>query len=255
MQLVDSHCHLQFKGLKDRLGEVITDVKIAHVSKIICVGTSLNDSQQTIDLVQKYDNVWATVGAHPHDGADYLKDARAEEKLKQMLGRPKVVAIGEIGLDYYHAILPKKDQQKVLRSQIEMGLEASLPFIFHVRDSWSDFWRIYDSYSAKHGVVHSFSASADHLEEILSRGLYVSLNGIMTFTKDGSQLEAAKKIPAKRLLLESDAPFLAPKPFRGQTNEPKYIRNIAEFLAGLQGEKLEDLAQATTQNARELFGI
>lgn len=254
MELIDTHCHLHFSNFPDR-GTVIADAKAAGVGRLISVGTSLADSQKAVTLAAQYDNVWASAGVHPHDSADYLKDKTAGQNLGRLLTKPRVVAIGELGLDYFHEHTPRADQQKALKKQIEIGLEAGLPFIFHVRDAWEDFWRIYDEYRISKGVVHSFSAHPRQLEEILRRGLYVGLNGIMTFTRDQAQLEAAKKVPAASLLLETDAPFLAPKPFRGKTCEPKHALTIAEFLADLRGETLEELAEATTRNAVKLFGL
>jgi TatD DNase family protein len=130
-----------------------------------------------------------------------------------------------------------------------------LPFIFHVRDGWSDFWQIFDDYKVLTGVIHSFSSGVKQLDAALNRGLYVGLNGIMTFTKDQAQLEAAKQVPSDRLLLETDAPFLAPVPFRGQACKPSHVIATAEFLAGLRQENIGDLAAVTTANARKLFKL
>jgi TatD DNase family protein len=169
------------------------------------------------------------------------------------------VAVGEIGLDYFHEYTPREKQLKALRDQIEIGLTTDLPFVFHVREAFSDFWKVLDSYLSAgqqiRGVVHSFSAHEKELEQALDRGFYIGLNGIMTFTKDPLQLEAAKKVPLDRILLETDAPFLAPKPFRGKRCEPKHVKITAEFLAGLRNETLDKFAAATTKNAEELFGI
>lgn len=263
MELVDTHCHLQFEKLADNVGQVIEGAAAAGVKRLICVGTSLEDSQETVELAARYDNVWAAVGAHPHgahriqdwahrgvgDSADFLAE------LNRLASKPKVVAIGEIGLDYYKDYSPREAQIEILRAQIEVGLAASLPFIFHVRDAFADFWPIFDEYEIKRGVVHSFSAGPKILDQVLSRGLYVGLNGIMTFTRDAPQLEAARTVPLERLLVETDAPFLTPNPHRGEVCEPKHVRDTAEFLAGLRGEGLAELAAATSANAERLFGL
>ncbi len=253
MQLVDSHCHLQFKKLSADVEGVIERAKSADVGKMICVGTSLEDSSQAIALAEQFDNVWATAGAHPHDGKDF--PTNGADVLTELLKKPKIVAVGEIGLDYYKDYSPRADQRAILKTQIEAGLQSGLPFVFHVRDAWDDFWPIYDSYRGLTGVVHSFSATIQELDQVMKRDLYVGLNGIMTFTSDEAQLAAAKTVPLDKLLLETDAPFLTPKAFRGQTCEPKYIREIAEFLAELRGETLEQLAEATTNNSEKLFGL
>lgn len=254
IEFVDTHCHLQFDKLAQNIGQVIDDAKKAGVTKLVCVGTTITDSRQAVDLAAKFDNVWAAVGVHPHDGKDFdFKNYPV--KLEALLKMPKVVAVGETGLDFYKNYSPKADQEKLFRLQIELGAPTGLPFIFHIRDAWSDFWRIFDSYSGLRGVVHSFSAGTAELDQALSRGLYIALNGIMTFTNDTDQLEAAKKVPKDRLLLETDAPFLTPSPHRGKTCEPKYVHDIAEFLCNMRSDEIEDLANNTTANARGLFGV
>lgn len=255
MELVDTHCHIHFNSYKIPVREVVTSARRAGVGKMICVGCSLGDSQKAVELAAKYKNVWASVGAHPHDGKDYLNDPKAKEKLNDLLAQPKVVACGEIGLDYYHEHTKRADQKKILRQQIEVAMDYELPFIFHVRDAFDDFFEIVDEYKISNGVVHSFSATKTELKGVLKRGFYVSLNGIMTFTNNADQLEAAKMVPKNRLLLETDAPFLTPKPHRGKICEPKHVKDIARFLAELRDEPLEELAKYTSANARKLFNI
>ncbi len=258
MELVDTHCHLQFEKFRDRENQVLAAAASNGVKKFICVGTTLADSQAATDLAkarkQKKD-IWVSVGAHPHEAAQFLSDPHAAKKLKKLGQMHRVVAIGETGLDYYRQISAKDDQQTALRAQVEVGLALGLSFVFHVRDAWQDFWQIFDSYKNLRGVVHSFSSHVGHLDEILSRGLYVGLNGIMTFTEEHNQLQAAKDVPLERLLLETDAPFLTPAPFRGELCEPKHILSIADFLAKLRGENLEELTKATTTNAINLFNL
>ena len=255
MELIDTHCHIHFADYPIDSATAIENATAAGVSKMICVGCSLGDSQLAVELARKFENVWASVGAHPHDGKDFLCDPKAQAKLKQLINEPKVVAIGEIGLDYFHQHVPRDQQEIVLRQQLEIGQQSGLPIIFHVRDAWDDFWRILADYDIKHAVVHSFSATKKELDQVLQRGFLVGLNGIMTFTKDEQQLEAAKQVPLERLILETDAPFLTPKPHRGKVCEPKHVRDTAEFLATLRGEELEILAKKTTANAKILFGI
>jgi TatD DNase family protein len=170
-----------------------------------------------------------------------------------------VVAIGECGLDSYKSETSPEDQERALRFQIELGLERGLPMIFHVRDAFPEFWSILDDYARDgaqvRGLVHCFSAGVPELEGSLERGLHIALGGIMTFTKEEDQLEAARRVPLDRLVLETDCPFLAPPPHRGKRNEPAYLADTARILAELRDEPLEDLASATTRNAEELFGI
>jgi TatD DNase family protein len=255
MQFIDTHCHIQFDDYLPDVEQVLTQAEAHKVNKMICVGVSLEDSKKAVKFASQHQNVWAAVGAHPHDGADFLDHEDAIEQLEQLSTMPKVVAIGEIGLDYFHEYTPRQKQIDVLSKQLEFGIKTGLPFVFHVRDAWEDFWKIIDVHKEIKGVVHCFSAHIEQLDEVLNRGLFVGLNGIMTFTKDENQLDAAKKVPLNKLLLETDAPFLTPKPYRGQRCEPKHVVTTAEFLANLRGEKLEDLAAASTKNAEELFKI
>ena len=259
MEFIDTHCHLQFEKYLGREDEVLAAASRSGVKKVICVGTTLADSQAAAVLAKVRPAVWATAGVHPHDAANFLADLNGPKKLKKIGSLPKVVAIGETGLDFYRQISAKEVQEAALRAQIEVGLELGLPLVLHVREAWEDFWRIFDSYKSAgqrmRGVVHSFSTHSRHLDEALARGLYVGLNGIMTFTRDRGQLEAARSVPLDRLVLETDAPFLTPAPFRGELCEPKHVLAIADFLAKLRGENLEELAAATTANAIRLFGL
>lgn len=254
MELVDTHCHLQFDNYDDP-GRVIANAQAVGVNKFICVGTTYADSQKTIGLAAAHSQVWASVGIHPHEAKKFLSQTGNVGKLKELAAEPKVVAVGEIGLDFYKNYSPRKHQKEALRYQIEVGLASNLPFIFHVRDAWEDFWQVFDSFKNLRGVIHSFSAHPQQLNEALSRGLYIGLNGIMTFTTDSQQLAAAKQVPAAKLLLETDAPFLAPKPFRGKTCEPKHVIAVADFLADLRGEPVAQLAAITTKNAVNLFNL
>jgi TatD DNase family protein len=253
MELVDTHCHPHFADFGAGSDNVLKDADAAGVTRLIVVGTTIQDSRAAIDFAAEHKNVWAAAGVHPHAAREFLVTDDSALQIRSMLAQPKVVAIGEIGLDFYKNYSTKEEQEAVLRAQIEEGLSSRLPFIFHVRDAWDMFWQTLDDYQGISGVVHSFSAHERQLEQVLERGLYVGLNGIMTFTKDEKQLGAAKKVPLERLLLETDAPFLAPKPFRGQRCEPKHVKIVGEFLSDLRGEPLEKLAAQTTKNAVELF--
>jgi TatD DNase family protein len=225
----------------------------------MCVGTTLEDSRQAIIFAQQQVGTWASIGIHPHEAKEYTKGKVLNKKKCQefadLVYKPKVLAIGECGLDFYYNHSPKSAQIVILKFQIELALDRNLPMIFHVRDAFADFWPIFDSYQGIRGVVHSFSATESQLTDILKRNLFVGLNGIMTFTKNQAQLAAAKAIPLNRLVLETDSPFLTPKPYRGTVNEPKNVQIIAEFLSTLRNEDLAALAAATTQNARQLFGL
>ncbi|MBX4199667.1 TatD family hydrolase [Candidatus Saccharibacteria bacterium] len=255
MQLVDTHCHPHFDVFLSNPEKFIDDASAAGVTRLIAVGTTLADSERAIKFADAYKNVWASAGVHPHDAEDFLADPASKDRLNDILNQSSIVAVGEIGLDYYKMHSGQKQQLELLRLQLELGKSLDLPFIFHVRDAWEDFWPAVDEYPGIKGVIHSFSADEQQLENALSRGFFIGLNGIMTFSKDETQLDAAKKVPLQRLLLETDAPFLAPKPYRGSICEPKHIRVIAEFLAQLRDESFDNLASSTTANAVEFFGL
>lgn len=269
MQFFDTHCHIQeseeASNLQDatqkkwhQIGNPLADdlIAAAHavdVTFMMCVGCTLEDSRRALALTETRKNIWTSIGIHPHEAQAHLNEPGTLEAFAALATEPSVKAVGECGLDYYYEHSPREAQQKVLRFQIELALKHDLPMIFHVRDAFDDFWQIFDSYKGIRGVVHSFTATEKELQQILDRGLYVGLNGIMTFTKDQEQLQAAASVPLDKLVLETDAPFLTPKPFRGTICEPKHVRATAEFLAALRGETLDELATVTTQNAHMLF--
>lgn len=259
MEFVDTHCHIHFPDYELEPEDVIGRARADGVKRLLCVGCTLKDSELAVEMAKRHDTVWASIGLHPHEAKDYVNDNHALQQFRELATKPKVVAIGECGLDYYYEHSTKEDQQKLLRFQLDVAIEHDLPLIFHVREAFDDFWQIYDEAvregHALRGVVHSFSAHKPELYRILERDLYVGLNGIMTFTKDRGQLSAAESVPLDRLLLETDAPFLTPVPYRGKICEPKHVRVTAEFLSELRGESLETLAAASTQNAIKLFGL
>lgn len=223
---------------------------------MIAVGCSVFDSQRAVNFANEHKGVWASIGAHPNDGQDFIDDKEsAVEKLRDLAKGPKVVAIGEIGLDFYRDFTPKNDQENILRQQLQLGQELGLPFVFHVREAWDAFWPIFDEYPGIRGVIHSISATPAQLENALARGLMVGLNGLLTYTKEESWRESAKLAPLNRIILETDAPFLTPIPERGRRCEPRHVAVTAKFLADLRQEELSRFAAATTANCIELFSL
>lgn len=255
MEITDTHCHIQFADYPADPDTVLSNAAAKGVTRLLAVGCALPDSEAAVELAARYDSVWASIGLHPHEGSEYVENHQALQRFRDLVAKNKVVAIGETGLDYYYENSPKEDQKKLLRFQLDLAAEHDLPLILHIRDAFDDFWEIFDGYQNLRGVVHSFTAGKKELEQVLARGLFVGLNGIMTFTKNPAQLEAAKALPLSKMLLETDAPFLTPAPFRGKICEPWMTRVTAEFLAELRNEKLEVLAAATTDNAKELFKL
>lgn len=255
MEFVDTHCHIHFEDYKIDPIQALAEAKNRGVTRLICVGCSLSDSKAGVKFANDNDCVWASIGIHPHDSKDYVNSHDLLKEFALLATKPKVVAIGETGLDYYYNHSPKKDQIKILEFQLDLASKHKLPVIFHVREAFDDFWPIIDNFNGIRGVIHSFTANRNVLDKVLEKGLYIGLNGIMTFTKDNEQLSVAKSVPSANLLLETDAPFLTPAPERGTICQPKHAVLTAEFLAGLREENLVDLAKTTTQNACNLFGL
>ena len=255
MEFVDTHCHVHFPDYGLDADEVVTTAIDQGVTRMLAVGCTLHDSKLGVEFASRHKSIWASVGVHPHEAKFYTENPKSLQELRDLSREQKVVAIGEIGLDYYYQHSSKEDQKSMLRYQVELGLEKNLPFIFHVREAFSDFFEIIDEYKGIRGVIHSFTADPEVLEECLSRGLYIGLNGIMTFTKDNKQLESAKLVPKDKLLLETDSPYLTPVPFRGTICQPVHVVSTAQFLAKLRQEDLKSLADYSTHNAIELFKL
>ncbi len=255
--MIDTHCHIQTHDYPLNINEVIESANRVDVSKLLLVGYDVDSSHRAVEVAKNRQNIWAAVGLHPHD-ADKIEQL---ESIKEYAHNLKNVAVGECGLDYYYMNSSKVDQKRALQRQFEIAKERNLPMIFHLRgkeadssDAYDDFWEIYRSYNLP-GVVHSFSAHTKQLQQILKRGLYVGANGIATFLKPGPQLEATKRIPLDYLLTETDSPFLAPIPFRGKTNQPKYLVEIAKYLSQLFNVSVQTVADKTEANAIRLFNL
>jgi TatD DNase family protein len=276
MDIVDTHCHIHeaansplndathhkwAKAGKTDPDQIIADAAESGVTKLICVGTDVDDSILAVEFVQDRPNTWASIGIHPHEAKRYVADQAALKRFESLAEQPgaKVVAVGECGLDYFYNHSPKAEQEQMLRFQIELALRHNLPMIFHVREAFGDFWPIFDSYAREgnkiRGVVHSFSATQRELDAILERGLFVGLNGIVTFTKDSAQIAAFQSVPAAKMLIETDAPYLTPTPYRGSICESKHATTTLRFVANMQGVEERYLAIQTTENARQLFNL
>lgn len=270
MEFIDTHCHIQSVGLTHgerstrelwgknpelTANEVIESAIAAGVTKMVCVGCELEDSKLAIEFAQKYDQTWASIGLHPHEAQHYAGKQDKLEAFAALVTQPKVVAIGECGFDFFYNHSPKDAQIETLRFQLELAQKHDLPLIFHVRQAFDDFWPIFDEYKGLRGVLHSFTDSKEHMVEAVNRGLFIGVNGIATFTKDAEQIAMYSAIPDDHIVLETDAPFLTPTPYRGNINEPKRVVNIADFVADVRGVSPEHLSAVTTSNARSLFGI
>lgn len=246
--LVDTHCHIHEADYPLGVEEVLGRAYEAGIEKMICVGTNEKSSAEAVTFADQHEHVFAAVGVHPHDTKD------GYDSIKQ-LAAGNVVAVGEIGLDYFYTHSSREIQIKALESQLQTALDHKLPVIFHVREAFDDFWPIFDNFHGIRGVLHSFTDNQTNLDQGLARGLYVGVNGIGTFTKDPMQRELFKNIPLERMVLETDAPFLTPVPNRGKVNEPAFVRYVADHHAAIRGITTEEVAQITTANACALFAL
>ncbi len=255
MKLADSHCHLNYKGLAEDQAGVLERARASGVVAMLNIATRESEWDAVLATAEAQTDVWATVGIHPHEADKHPHIDTA--KLVARAGHPRVVAIGETGLDYYYEHSDRDRQKASFRSHIAASRETGLPLIVHTRDAEDDTASILAEgmeEGAYPGVIHCFTASADFAGKALDLGFYISISGIVTF-KNASDLQAtAATLPRERLLIETDSPFLAPVPNRGKPCEPAFVADTAQFLAGLRGESVEDLAGYTTANFYSLFG-
>lgn len=254
MMLVDSHCHLEYTGLVDDQAGALERARGAGVGLFLNISTKRAEWAQVTATAHAYPDVYASVGVHPHNADQHL-DLTRDELLAATLD-PKVIGIGETGLDYYYDHSDRKAQQRLFRLHIDVARETGLPVIIHTRSAEEDTLEILAEemgQGAFPALVHSFTADASFGARVLDLGLSISLSGIVTFKNARDLQEMARTIPQDRLLVETDSPFLAPVPHRGKPCEPAYVRDTASFVAGLRGEGLEQLAGYTTRNFFSLF--
>jgi TatD DNase family protein len=252
--LVDTHAHLDDRQFNEDRAVAIQRSFAADVRCIITVGTDLDSSRAAAALAQKHASVYAAVGVHPHDATQVGRDTL--EELRRYAGNDKVVAIGEIGLDFYRNLSPHDRQKEAFVAQLELARQINKPVIIHDRDAHAETMAIMrDKARNWRGVLHCFSGDSEMALEIIQMGFYISFAGPVTF-ENARRLQAlARELPLERILIETDCPYLAPQPHRGQRNEPAYVRWVAAKIASLRGMPLERIAEVTTENARQLFGL
>lgn len=252
--LVDTHCHLDFPEFDLDRTEVIKRALGSGVRYIINVGSSLEATKRSIELANKYEPIYASVGIHPHD--THQLDAEVFEDLRGLAKFKKVVAIGEVGLDYYRPFPPKEVQIDAFLKFIHLSLDFSLPLIVHIRSAHKDALQIFkQEIKPIRGVLHCFSGDEDFLKSCLELGLHISFTCNITFKKSDNLRRLARLAPLNRLLLETDAPFLAPQDMRGERNEPSYLKFLVDKLSELKGLSFDEVAKVTTQNAINLFNL
>jgi TatD DNase family protein len=255
MELIDTHCHLDGKSFAQDLGPVIDRALKAGVTTMVAIGSGDGppDLEAGIRLAEAYPFIYATVGVHPHEASK--ADECSWTELRSLASHPKVVAVGEIGLDYHYNFSPPEVQREVFVRQLEIARDSALPIVIHTREAWDDTFSILESHwpsDAPGGIMHCFSGGPAEAARSLAMGFHISFSGIVTYPKAVEVHEAARIVPLDRILIETDAPYLAPVPYRGKRNEPAYVVETARRLAELRGEEFEALAGAASANWRRL---
>lgn len=266
---IDSHCHLNIMTGKEesaslsnndmqKINQICEQAKLNNVGKLLQIGSSLHDSLDCVTIAKKIDCVWAVVGLHPYDcAANWQEEFKEIKKIVKNKTENKVVGIGESGLDFFRKPYNEDIQNAAFRSHIELALESNLPIVIHIRDAGDEALKIMQEYikDGLRGVIHCFSQNSDFANQILEWGLYIGIDGHITYPKNDNLRAIIKNVPLDKLLLETDAPFLPPQQFRGKQNSPAYIPLIAQFIATLRNMDIKELEEATTKNTEFLFGI
>lgn len=251
--MIDSHCHLAHEKFGGDLLDVLRRAKDAGVSIMVTIGTSLAESKANIGLAGAHEEVYCTVGLHPHRAKDWNESDAV--LIRDFSKHPKVVGIGEIGLDYHYMHSPRDIQKQVFRAQLALALELSLPVVVHTREAIEDTWEIVNDLRPSRLVLHCCSEEWKDVERFVERGYFLSFTGIITYPKAEAIRETARRCPMENLMIETDAPFLAPVPHRGKRNEPAFVIKVAERIAEIKGLSIEEVDKATTSNARRFYGI
>ncbi|OYD85318.1 TatD family hydrolase [Azospirillum brasilense] len=253
--LVDSHCHLDFPDFAEELDAVVDRARQAGVGRMVTICTYLSRFDRILAVAERYDDVLCSLGVHPHQAAEEIAGVSVE-RLVELSKHPKVIGLGETGLDYFYDKSPRDVQQECFRRHIRASLETGLPLIVHTRDADDDTMRIVREEAAGqlvNGLLHCFSSGRQLAEEALDFGFYISLSGIVTFKKSEDLRAIVKDVPLDRILVETDAPYLAPIPFRGKRNEPAYVAHTAACVAGVKGVDAAEMARISTENFFRLF--
>lgn len=256
MRLIDTHCHLNFPDFRDDLTAVVARAADVGIG-VINIGTDLAMSERAIALTREFPEMWAAVGIHPHHCAEFVE---ALPKLEALAGEPRVVAVGEIGLDYYRlegdAEAIKKTQQEAFVVQLELARRVQLPIIIHSREASADILGILRTHGrGLAGVAHSFSGSVDEARAFLELGFFIGFTGVITFKNAEALRDVVRFVSLDRMLVETDAPFLAPEPNRGKRNEPAWVEFVVKKVAEIKNEPIGRVVETTTENTRKLFGI
>ena len=252
---IDSHAHLDDERFDDDRETVIKNLKTDQIDIVINIGADIASSKSTLNLAQTYDNIYSVVGVHPHSVSELV--GVGLDEIESLARHEKTVAIGEIGLDYYYENSPKQLQKEYFIEQIRLAKKLDLPIVIHSREAVKDTLDIIKSEKSSNlrGVMHCFSSSVEIAKEYVKLGFYIAIGGVVTFKNARVTKEVAKYVPLESLLIETDCPYLAPEPFRGKRNEPKYIKYTAEEIAKIKEVDLEEIAKITSANVKKLFEI
>ena len=250
MYLIDTHAHI-YNEYYSNIDEVINKAYSKGVKKIICIGTDLETSRESIETASKYSNVFCTVGVHPHDAKDAPKSYLKE--LEDLASYEKVVAIGEMGLDFYYKHSNKKNQVKVFIDQLELSNNLNLPSVIHMREAFEDTIKCIKKTELQKGVIHCFTGNSYEARQLLNLNLFLSFTGIVTFSKELA--DTVKTIPLDRLMIETDSPYLAPNPNRGKKNQPFFLPIIAQKIADIKDLSYDDICEYTSLNAINFFDL
>lgn len=253
IKLFDSHCHLTDEQFAGEVAAVIERAQENGVTRLVTISSNPDDTEAALKLAHEFENVWTTSGIHPHNAADYGKDAISQ--VADLASDDRVVAIGECGLDYYYDNSPRGAQRRALRRQIELADDLALPLIIHCREADDDMISILREVEGEvFGVLHCFDGSAELLDAGIEAGWMISFSGMITFKKFDKEA-MVRTVPPDQLLIETDSPYLAPMPNRGKRNEPAFVRNVAEVVGRMRGEPLEEVAAITYANANRFYGL
>ena len=255
-KIVDSHCHLNFPQFKGKLDEIIKRALDKGIYRMLTISTKLNEINDLQSISKSYSEVYSSTGVHPHECKNY-KDLSLNDLLKHTKNN-KCIGVGESGLDFYYENSPKELQIKLFKIHIEAARETNLPLIVHTRNADIETIQVLSDEMKRgnfRGLIHCFSTSKKLAENAINLGFYISLSGIITFNKSNELRSIVKDLPLDKLLVETDAPYLAPEPFRGKCNEPSYVIHTAKILADLKKVKFDTIAESTTNNFNNLFNV
>jgi len=258
LNLIDTHSHIHNSEDFDiSINEIITNAKKANINKIITVGTDVEDSKRALELAREYEQVYVTVGIHPNVYQDQSVDELENLiiQIKESKNASNLVGLGDIGLDYHYKPFDRLKQIKWFEGQLELALKYNLPVSFHVREAFKDFWPIFDEFNGLKGTLHSYTDNLDNMQKALERDLYISVNGIITFNNVSELNKVFIQLPLNRVIFETDAPYLAPKPYRGKKNQPAYVDEIADYFAKQRGISLNEISEITIKNTYDLFDL